>query len=130
MPLPPAAPPLPLTATFTVPLTGPLAGSPAGTAGPLYPRESTTWGADGGWVPTTSGYETRVYEPPKLAPSCRRSSSPSRSSTAFSTTSPLRGPKVGGKAAVQGSISRANPRSPCFFRRPQKADPKFQKGQP
>lgn len=64
LPLPPASPPLPLTATFTAPLSGPLTGS----APSIYPRESTTWGADGGWVPTTSGYETRVYEPPKQTP--------------------------------------------------------------
>lgn len=69
LPLPPAAP-LPLAGAFTAPLTGPLAApaAPAGLANPIYPRESSTWGADGGWVPTTSGYETRVYEPPKQTP--------------------------------------------------------------
>jgi len=33
----------------------------------LYPRGSATWGLEGGFAPTTSGFETRVFEPPRTA---------------------------------------------------------------
>jgi hypothetical protein len=33
-----------------------------------YPREQTAWGLDGGYAPTTSGFETRVFDPPRQAP--------------------------------------------------------------
>lgn len=33
----------------------------------VYPRVSNTWGLDGGFVPTTTGFETRIYEPPRQA---------------------------------------------------------------
>jgi len=46
------------------------AGSPPAlpVSAMIYPRESNTWGAEGGWAPTTSGFETRVFEPPRQKP--------------------------------------------------------------
>lgn len=56
-PLPPASPP---------PLPMPVPSAQAATV--HYPRLTTTWGLDGGFKPTTSGYETRVFEPPRTTP--------------------------------------------------------------
>ena len=57
--LPPLPPVTPATPTI-LPLMEP--------ANPTYPREQTTWGLDGGWKPTTSGFETRIFEPPRQTP--------------------------------------------------------------
>lgn len=74
-PLPEPVPPrLPLQAPPPPPHSLPAPQPPAPqlqTApllGRIYPRETTTWGAEGGWAPTTSGFETRVYEPPRQTP--------------------------------------------------------------
>jgi hypothetical protein len=53
-------PPLPQSAQKVLPLLPP--------ANPTYPREQTAWGLEGGYAPTTSGFETRVFDPPRQAP--------------------------------------------------------------
>lgn len=56
-PLPPIQPPLP-------PLPMPVPAAAALSVGAeRYPRQSTTWGLEGGWAPATSGFETRVFDP-------------------------------------------------------------------
>lgn len=60
-PMPPIQPPVPL------PMPVPAAAAlPASVE--RYPRHSTTWGLEGGWAPTTSGFETRVFDPPANPP--------------------------------------------------------------
>jgi hypothetical protein len=52
-------PPLPQVPQKVLPLLPP--------ANATYPREQTSWGMEGAYRPTTSGFETRVYEPPRQA---------------------------------------------------------------
>lgn len=58
-PLPPTSPPPALPPPV-------IASGPASAQ--IYPREGNTWGLDGGFVPTTTGFETRVFEPPRQKP--------------------------------------------------------------